>query len=203
MFRRLVAVFAAPVVSLAIYAVAAAAGDDPAAKTQQILSELESRRAAPALSGVAASSSVASDAGVVVYVDAPPSPVTSPLTSPLVAADVPISEARKALDKAKQLRALGDAPRAELEEDVALEWAETARELVDSVESEREADRAGSQAVAATTKAERARQLLEESIARRGRLQAALDTLDKELADKPLDAGSADAKPKKSKGGAK
>jgi len=167
---------------------ALASGDDAATKAKNTLSELEAKRSAPppAPSG--------GDAGA----DAPKR------TSAVVAADDAIAEATSALKRAEEFRANKDLAHAELAEDLALEWALTARETVAAVESEREADDNAVQAVEATTKADRARTLLEEAIARRGKLQAKLDELDAELAQKALDGGPPDAKgPKPKKGGAK
>jgi hypothetical protein len=199
MHRRLLALLAAPIALVGALAVAGAA-DDPASKAKSILSELEAKRSQPALSAPSTSASSASgelapDGGAV---DAA---IPAPKSSPVAAADAAIANAKRMLDKAAQLRALSDAARADLAEDVALEWAETARDLVAAVEDERSADEQGKAAIAMTTKAERARQLLEEAIARRGRLQAELDALEKDAVDKALDAGPPDA-PKK-KGGAK
>src|SRR5260221_11558721 len=129
-----------------------------------------------------------------------------PARAPLVVADGAIAEAKKALDKGKQLRAMGGVARADLADALALEWAQTALELVAAVGDERAADEQGKLAIDAVTKAERARQLLQEAIARRGKLQAILDALDKELAEKALDAGPPAAEPppkkKKKTGGA-
>src|SRR5207248_11708995 len=153
-----------------------------------------------------ASVELAPDGGTADSALPPPAVITGtpsvPLASPVVAADSAIASAKKMLDKAAQLRALNDVPRAELAEDVALEWAETARDRVAAVEDERSADEQGKAAIAMSTKADRARQLLEEAIARRGRLQAELDALEKDAVEKALDAGPPDAAPKK-KGGAK
>lgn len=196
--RRPLAFIAAPLAFVSFLAWAVA-GDDPASKAREALRELEARRAAPALSGASVSSATATttptpigddDGGAAV--DAQP----APRTNSVAAAEVPIAEANKALKRAEALRSMGDIPRAELAEDLALEWALTARETVKAIETEREADDEATLSVTATTKAEKARAFLEEAIARRGRLQATLDDLDKELAEKPLDAGS-DAKPPK------
>jgi hypothetical protein len=195
MHRRLLAIFAAPIALVGALAVAGAA-DDPAGKAKSILAELETKRSQPVLSpATSASVELALDGGVV---DATPPPAKS---SPVVAADSAIANAKKMLDKATQMRALNDVARAELAEDVALEWAETARDLVAAVEDERTADDQGKAAIAMTTKADRARQLLEEAIARRGRLQAELDALEAESIEKAIDAGPPDGA--KKKGGAK
>lgn len=192
--HRLAAILLPPVAGLLVYA-AASAASDAIGQTQAILGALESKRAAPApSSSAAASGSSSSDAG----------PPSTPRSSPVVAADGAIAQAKKLLERASQLRALGDGARAALAEDGALEWAETARDLVAAVEDERAADDQGQAAVALTTKAERARQLLEEAIARRGRLQGVLDGLDAQqlgAAQKSLDGGATDAAPKKKAAG--
>ncbi len=177
----------------------ASAGDDAASKARAELSELEAKRKAPPPPSDAGAD--AADA----QPEAAPKASASEWSNPVLAADDAIAEANRALKRAEELRAMGDVARAELAEDLALEWALTARETVKAVETEREADELGTAAVEATTKAERARTLLEDAIARRGKLQAKLDELDSELAAKALDAGPPDAKsaPKPKKGGAK
>jgi hypothetical protein len=193
--RRPLAFLAAPAFFLAVIAVASA-GDDAANKARTLLTQLESKQAAPALSGAQADAGPLADETGDDAGDATPPVATS---NPVVAAAVPIAEAHKALEKAAQLRSAGDVARAEIAEDLALEWAETAVALVSAVEDERTADEQGKLAIAAVTKADRARQLLEEAIARRGRLQATLDQLDQELATKAIDAGPPDAKAPKKK----
>ena len=190
-FRSLL--FVLPAVALLAGLAVASAGDDTASKAKTALDELEAKRTAPP--------AVASDAGD----GGGDAAEVTPRASAVLAADDAIGEAKRALERAKGLRAVGDVPRAELAEDLALEWALTARETVKAVETEREADDFGVQAVEATTKAERTRTLLEEAIARRGKLQAKIDELDSELAASALDAGG-DGKPGPKlpkKGGAK
>lgn len=170
MIKRALIVIALPFALIAI----AVAGEDPGAAAKKALTELESKRAAPALSG------------------------SSKHPPALDAATYPIQEARKLLARAAELRTLGDAARAELAEDGALEWALTARELVKAVELEHEAIDQTAAAEAAVTKAQKARALLDEAIARRAKLQVELDNLEKEAEARALDAGPPDAgKPKK------
>jgi hypothetical protein len=171
---------AAALVALLAGIAFASAGDDAASKAKNTLSELEAKRNAPPT----ASSLASGDAGA--SSDGALAPKRS---SAVAAADDAIAEANRALKRAQELRANADVPRAELAEDLALEWALTARETVAAVEGEREADDLAVAAVEATTKADRARTLLEEAITRRGKLQAKLDELDAELAQKALDAG--------------
>ncbi len=196
--RRPFAILAAPLVTLSLVAYAFAGGGDPASQANELLTQLAQKSATPASpspsnGGDAGADGASGDAG-------PPAPTSDPR----VVAELPIAEARKALERGKQLRSSGDTARAELADELALEWAQTAMDSVSAVEEERGADQQGKLALDAVNKSERARQLLEEAIARRGRLQAALDVLEKELAEKAVDGGPSDTKgPKKPKGGAK
>lgn len=112
-------------------------------------------------------------------------------------AEAPLAEAKRALEQAQALRAKGDVSRAEIAEATALEWAQAARDEIAAVEGSAEADAVKAQADDAGTKAERARQLLDEAIARRSRLQGSLDELDREAQLRAVDAGA----PAKKKGG--
>ncbi|MBI2389408.1 MAG: hypothetical protein HYV09_07410 [Deltaproteobacteria bacterium] len=170
----------------------AANGDNPAVQAQQVLAELEAMRAGPALSGPPADGGAD---GV-----AAPAPVSMPA---LDAAAHAIGESKKALSRAGELRNVGDVARAEVAEDAALEWALAARDLVKGIELERKADEQAAAATSASSKATRARTLLEESIAKRAKLQQELDALDKEAEARALDAGPADAGKPNKKGGAK
>lgn len=169
-------VLAAALLPLALVTLAVA-GEDPGALAKKTLADLEAKRAHPALSG------------------------SSQHPSPLDAAAYPIGEARKLLARAAELRTLGDTARAELAEDGALEWALTARELVKAVELEHDAVDQAASANSAGTKADKARALLDEAIARRAKLQTELDRLEKEAEARALDAGSPPdgGKPKKGK----
>jgi hypothetical protein len=89
-------------------------------------------------------------------------------------ASAPSSEARRALERARGARAAGDVRHAELLEGLAREWAETARDVLRAVEVEREASGLESTAADVATRAQRARALLEEDLARRGRAEAEL-----------------------------
>lgn len=159
------------------------AGADPNAETQATLDALEAKRAAP-------SAKVGLDAGV--------TPVTP--ASAFASADAPIAEARRALERAKALRASGDVARAEILEATALEWALTARDEVAAVDLGVEADEATIAADDAGVLADRARKMLDDAIARRSKLQASIDELDREAQLRALDAGAPGApgaKPKK------
>jgi hypothetical protein len=172
MIRRIVAIVIAPLALLLMLAWATAS-QDPVALTKKTLTELEAKRGAAALSGSARG------------------------PSPLDAASHPIAESRRMLARAAELRSLGDTARAEIAEDAALEWALTARELVRAIELEQDGVSQAALAVSASAKAERARAMLEEAIARRATLEKTLDTLEKDAEARALDAGSgASAKPK-------
>jgi hypothetical protein len=179
--RTLVAL--APVVILALVGLATA-GQDQGGKVRKMLTDLEAERAAPALSG---------EAGV-------PKSVRDQVDQAIAK---PMAEARKLLARADELRRLGDIPRAELAEDAALEWAETARDLARAIAVEHGAVIDEAATGAAQTKADKARAALDEAIAHRAKLQTEVDALDVELAQKALDGGTPEAgtkKPKKSKG---
>jgi hypothetical protein len=175
----------APIGSLLLIGIAVAAGGTPGDEARTILDGLAS-------SPSASVTPAAGDAGIG---EGGTGVLAAPTSAPILVAEGPINEAKKALEKGKQLRSMGDTARADLADELALEWAQTASELVAAVSDERTADDEGKKAIDAVTKAERARQLLEEAIARRGRLMATLEALDKELADKALDAGPPDTKP--------
>ena len=159
MIKRALAVALVPFALITV----ALAGEDPGSIAKRTLTDLEAKRAAPALSG---SSKPALDA-----------------------ASHPIGEARRFLARATELRGLGDTARAELAEDAALEWALAARELVHAVELEHDAVDQAAAAEVASTKAQKARALLDEAIARRAKLQQKLDVLEKESEERALDGG--------------
>jgi hypothetical protein len=111
----------------------------------------------------------------------------------------PVDEAKKALERAAGARRSGDVRHAELLEGLALEWAETARDVIRASAVEADAGALGAAAADAGLKAERARALLEESIARRGRAEAELEKLTADggilPTTKPGPASSAKSKP--------
>jgi hypothetical protein len=112
------------------------------------------------------------------------------------AVKTPLEEAKKALDRAAGARRSGDTRHAELLEGLAREWAETARDVMraNSVEANASAMEVG--ATDAGVRAERARTLLEESIARRGRAQAELDKLTADAGPIPVAPPSSSARSK-------
>jgi hypothetical protein len=90
-----------------------------------------------------------------------------------------VQRGRDALERATRMRASGDEAHAQLADGLAREEAETAHDLVRALDAERMADDARRAATDAGTVGERERALLEEGIARNGRLRAELDELGK------------------------
>jgi hypothetical protein len=111
----------------------------------------------------------------------------------------PIDEAKHALERAAGARRSGDTHHAEILEGLGREWAETARDLSRAVSVEADAGALETAATEAGVSAERARALLEEAIARRGRAEAELEKLSSDAGlfpTRPASSGSI-AKPPK------
>jgi hypothetical protein len=96
-----------------------------------------------------------------------------------------VQRGRDALERATRMRASGDEAHAQLADGLAREDAETARDLVRALDAERMADEARRSATDAGVVGDRERALLEEGIARNGRLKAELDELAKPQAREP------------------
>jgi hypothetical protein len=90
-----------------------------------------------------------------------------------------VQRGRDALERATRMRASGDEAHAQLADGLAREEAETGHDLVRALDAERMADDARRAATDAGTVGERERALLEEGIARNGRLRAEIDLLGK------------------------
>jgi hypothetical protein len=88
-----------------------------------------------------------------------------------------VQRGRDALERAVRMRAAGDEAHAQLADGLAREEAETAQDLVRALDAERTADEARRAATDAGTVGERERALLEEGIARNGRLHAEIQGL--------------------------
>jgi hypothetical protein len=86
-----------------------------------------------------------------------------------------VLEAKNALERATRLRVAGDEAHAKAADGLALEWAETARDVVRAVDAEAAAADLRHKALDAQAQLERSRALVEEAIASVGRLQAELD----------------------------
>ena len=92
----------------------------------------------------------------------------------LVTADA-VAHARNAMDQAARLRGSGDEAHAKAADGLALEWAETARDLAKATEVEGKATDLRRKATDAQDRLERTRALVAEGIARTGRLRAELE----------------------------
>jgi hypothetical protein len=90
-----------------------------------------------------------------------------------------LAQAKQALERATRLRAAGDETHARAADGLAREWAETARDLVKTVDAEARAAELRRKAVDAQAQLERSRTLVEEEIARVGRLRAELAEVEK------------------------
>ena len=85
-----------------------------------------------------------------------------------------LRRAKVALERATRFRGAEEGARATLAEGVAREWAEAARDLVSAADAEASAAQVRRRAVDAQERLERSRVLVEEEIARVGRLDAQL-----------------------------
>jgi len=94
-----------------------------------------------------------------------------------------VAKAKKALERAHGARTSGDAAHARMLDGLALEWAETARDLLRAQAAEQTSAVTADKAREASVQADRARALLEETQARRGRADAELK---KALAEEAL-----------------
>jgi hypothetical protein len=106
----------------------------------------------------------------------------------------PLGEAKQALERARGARESGDVARAELLEGLAREWAETASDTVRAARAEGEAALVEEKSAQAVVQAERARTLLEESIAHRGEARARLDQMHAASAEPAPPPGAATKK---------
>jgi hypothetical protein len=124
----------------------------------------------------------------------------------LEAASGAIEKARAALSRATELRRLGDPARAEIAEDLALEWAMTARATIAATSAERTISERRARLSATASSATRTRASLDEAITKRARLRAELEALDRATIARALgpDAGlSNDGGPAGGKDGGK
>jgi hypothetical protein len=105
----------------------------------------------------------------------------APIVAPMASAPPPpatvdaVARATEALEQATRFRAAGDEAHAKAAEGLAREWAETARDLAQAVAAEKQAEDRKRQAMQAQAQLERTRALVEDGIARLGRLHAELD----------------------------
>jgi len=117
--------------------------------------------------------------------------VLAELAAPALSASAPlvkrpVAEAQRALERAKGARQAGDVARAELLEGLAREWAETARDTVRAASAETDAVATDKKVAQAVVQTDRARTLLEESIAHLGEARQRLTELEQQnVAAKP------------------
>ncbi|HEY3815612.1 MAG TPA: hypothetical protein VGL81_00495 [Polyangiaceae bacterium] len=96
----------------------------------------------------------------------------------VVTADA-VASAKNALERATRLRAAGDEAHAKAADALALEWAQTGRDLAKAVDAEATATELRRKAVDAQAQLERTRAQVEEGIAHVGRLRAQLEEAEK------------------------
>jgi hypothetical protein len=94
----------------------------------------------------------------------------------------PVGEALGAVERALGARAAGDRPHAVLLEQLARQWIDVVSMLTRAAKAEAEGAAAAARAQELRKRLERARALLVEQQARRGRLEARLETLTKQAA---------------------
>ena len=90
-----------------------------------------------------------------------------------------LQKAKDALERATRLRAAGDEAHAKAADGLALEWAQSGRDLAKATDAETTAAELRHKAVDAQAQLERTRALVEEGIARVGRLRAQLQEAEK------------------------
>ena len=105
----------------------------------------------------------------------------------------PVKSAKRALERAHGARASGDELHARMLDGLALEWAESARDLDRAAAAERASVATSKQANVVETAAKQARALLEETQARRGRTAAELERVEAEARDAKQRAADAEA----------
>jgi len=91
----------------------------------------------------------------------------------------PVERARHALGRADDARAAGDRAHAAMLEALGREWAETGADLVRAAEAERKLAEMQLKTADLEAKAVRARALVEQTVARRGRAQEKLEQLER------------------------
>ena len=96
-----------------------------------------------------------------------------------VLAREPLVRARHGLSRAADARAAGDRAHAAMLEALGREWAETGRDLVRAAEAEKKLSEIQIKTADLETKALRARALVEQTVARRGRAEEKLEQLER------------------------
>jgi hypothetical protein len=96
-----------------------------------------------------------------------------------IAADA-IARAKDALERAARMRAAGDATHARLAEGVARQWAEAGRDLARAADEESQATELRKKAQDNLAAIAKTRALVEEVIARTGRLRAEIEVIERD-----------------------
>jgi colicin import membrane protein len=122
----------------------------------------------------------------------------------VVTADA-IANAKGALERATRLRAAGDEAHAKAADGLALEWAQTGRDLAKAADAEATAAELRRKAVDAQAQLERTRAQVEEGIAHVGRLQTQLQEAERagKVDRAAVEVHAGDAAPPRKKGGGK
>lgn len=105
----------------------------------------------------------------------------------------PLDKAKDALERSQNARDSQDTAHADLLEQLALEWAETARDLTRAVELEQKASDVQEKAAKVEAKTVRALAIVEAAVARRGRAGEKLEAL--EQGSTPSDTSEASGNP--------
>jgi hypothetical protein len=116
-----------------------------------------------------------------------------------------LSSVKNALERATRMRAAGDETHARAADGLALEWAQTARDVARAVDAEGRAAELRHKALDAQSQLERLRAQVEEGIAHVGRLRAQLEEADRagKVDRVAVEVHEGDAPPPRKKSGAK
>jgi colicin import membrane protein len=93
-----------------------------------------------------------------------------------------LANATASLERATRMRAARDEPHAQAADGVALEWAMAARDLARTLDVEAKAVQVRRAAIETQAQVERAHALVDEGIARVGRLRAEIERMEREVA---------------------
>jgi hypothetical protein len=105
-----------------------------------------------------------------------------------------VKRAKDAMERAARMRSAGDETHARQADLLAREWAEAGEDLARAAEAEAKAAAARRGAIDAGAQADRERALLEEGIARNGRLRALLEQTTREKTEAPSRTAAAAAR---------
>jgi len=112
----------------------------------------------------------------------------------------PLARAKDALEQGTRLRAVGDETHARAADGLAREWAETGRDLARAADAEQQAADLRRRALESQARLSRTRALVEEGIARVGRLSAEIEQA-KRASSEPRTARESPSRPDRPAGG--